>query len=324
MRLFILGASGYAGSVIAERLQADGHVLTGLARSDDAAAQLRGAGIEPVRGALGDVEVITEQAKAADGVVQVASGGFLVQAMETVHEAVATADAVLAALAGTDKPYLTTGGTGAWLDTGIAFLDRVVTEADPICPPHFYAHYGDIFRTLMASTETRAIMLSPGQIYGRAGGYIGPIARLFGGVRKHGVVHAVAPGDNAFTFVHVDDLADLYALALQTPDLRGHYFAATDTVRSMDVAKAVSAAAGLGGEVELVDYPTMRRLNGRSGELDFWANCRASSDKARNELGWKPHRPGLLEELASLPKPLDLQTVYPEPKRQAAAARVTF
>jgi nucleoside-diphosphate-sugar epimerase len=162
VELFVIGATGYIGSRVCERLQADGHVLTGLARSEESAAQLRAAGIEPVRGALGDVGVIAEQAKAADGVVQ------------------------------------------------------------------------------------------------------------------------------------------------------------------MDVAKAVSAAAGLGGDVELVDYHTMRKLNGRPSELDFWLNCRASSDKARNELGWQPNRPGVLAELASLPKPLDLQTVYPEPKRQAAAALVKF
>ena len=29
-------------------------------------------------------------------------------------------------------------------------------------------------------------------------------------------------------------------------------------------------------------------------------------------------------KLTSLPKPLDLQSIYPEPKRHTAAARVTF
>jgi len=32
----------------------------------------------------------------------------------------------------------------------------------------------------------------------------------------------------------------------------------------------------------------------------------------------------VIDDLASLPKPLDLQSVYPEPKRQAAASRVSF
>ena len=35
----------------------------------------------------------------------------------------------------------------------------------------------------------------------------------------------------------------------------------------------------LGGEVEFVDYPTMRELNSRANELDFWVNCRASSQR---------------------------------------------
>lgn len=35
MKLFVIGASGYIGSVVAERLLADGDVLTGLARSEE-------------------------------------------------------------------------------------------------------------------------------------------------------------------------------------------------------------------------------------------------------------------------------------------------
>ena len=79
---------------------------------------------------------------------------------------------------------------------------------------------------------------------------------------------------------------------------------ATDTVTQIDVAGAVSRAAGLGGEVEFVDCPTMRELNGRANELDFWVNCRASSQRARDVLGWQPHRPGVIDELAALPRPL--------------------
>lgn len=324
MKLFMIGATGYIGAVVAERLKADGHQITGLARSAQSAAELNAAGITAVAGDLGDADLLRAQSAAADGVVQIATGGFLVQAMETVHEAISAADAILDGLASSGKPYLYTSGTGAWMDTGIAFPERVVTEADPITPPHFYAHFYDILRKIHSAQGVRTIVIAPGQLYGRGGGYIGPIARLFNSVRKHGVVYAVAPGTNAFTYVHVDDLADLYALALQRSDARGTYIGATDTVEQMEVAKAVSAAAGLGGAVELVDYPTMRELNGRANELDFWANCRASCQKAKDELSWKPHRRGVLAELASLPAPLDLDSVYPEPRRHGAASRVKF
>jgi nucleoside-diphosphate-sugar epimerase len=323
MKLFVMGGTGYIGSVVCERLLAEGHQLRGLARTDDAAAQLTAVGIEPVRGALGDVDIIGQESRAADGVVQITTGGFLIQAMDTVHEAVSTTDAVLEALAGTDKPYVWTGGTGGWMDTGIAFPERVITEADPMTVPHFYIHFLQIAQKLLASQDVRTIILSAGQLYGRGGGYIGPVARVFNDLRKHGVVHACNT-DNAFTFVHVDDLADLYVLALNNPSTRGNYIGATDTVHMMDVARAVSKAAGLDGKIEIVDHMTMRELNGRANEGDFFYNLRASSAKARDELGWQPHRPGLIEELASLPKPLDPDSVYPEPKRHFAASLVKF
>jgi len=322
MQLFVIGGSGYIGSVVCERLLADGHILRGLARSEIAAAQLSKDGVEPVRGGLGDADILRKECAQADGVVQIATGGFLIQALESVSEAEATTDVVLDALSGTGKPYIYTGGTGAWLDTGLAVPERVVTEADPMTPPYFYVHLGKILRKILTSEDVRTIVLAPGQLYGRNGGYIGPIARLFNGVRAHGAVYAVN-SDNAFTYVHVDDLADLYAIVLQRPLLRGLYLAATDTVSTLEVARAVSGAAGLGGELEMVDYLTMRALNGRANEVDFFANCRASSVKACDELGWRPHRPGVLDELAALPKPLDLQSVYPEPKRRLAASRVS-
>lgn len=320
MKLFVIGGTGYIGSAVCERLQADGHELVGLARSDEAAAQLRQAGAEPVRGALSNTDMLASEARRSDGVIQLATGGFLAQALETVDEATNATDVLLDALDGTDKPYVYTGGTGMWLDTGLMNPERVVTEADPVTPPYFYAHLGSIHRKLATAERVRTIVLSPGQVYGRGGGYIGPIARLFNGVRTHGIVYAIE-SDNAFTFVHVDDLADLYAFAVATADVEGLYIGATDTVKQVDLAKAVSRSAGLGGEVELVSPLSMRALNGRANELDFFVNCRASSAKAQGELGWQPHRPGVLEELATLPQPVDLNSIYPVPSRQTAAAQ---
>ncbi|WP_181782331.1 NAD-dependent epimerase/dehydratase family protein [Pseudonocardia pini] len=322
MNLFLIGGSGYIGRSVAERLQADGHRLTGLARSPRAEADLRAAGVTPVPGALGDAEVLAEAAKAADGVVQISTGGFLTQALETIDATVRTTDVLLDALDGTDKPYVLTSGTGLWMDTGIAIPSRTVTEDDPISPAYFYAHLGTIHRRVTEQDRVRAIVIAPGQVYGRDGGYIGPIARTFGGVRRHGVVHAVSTSDNAFTYVHVDDLADLYALVLRDPATQGLFLGAVDTVPTLEMAEAVSVAAGLGGAVECVDYPRMRALNGRAGELDFWANVRASGAKAMRELGWEPSRPGVVEEITSLPRPLELEAYYPGPRRKAAASAV--
>jgi len=55
---------------------------------------------------------------------------------------------------------------------------------------------------------------------------------------------------------------------------------------------------------------TMRALDGRANEPDFFCDCRAYSAKAREEPGWRPHRPGVVDDLAALPKPLGLHSVY--------------
>jgi uncharacterized protein YbjT (DUF2867 family) len=103
MQLFVIGGSGYIGSVVCERLLADGHILRGLARSEIAAAQLSKDGVEPVRGGLGDADILRKECAQADGVVQIATGGFLIQALESVSEAEATTDVVLDALSGTGR-----------------------------------------------------------------------------------------------------------------------------------------------------------------------------------------------------------------------------
>lgn len=318
MKLFIMGATGYIGSVVAEYLIRDGHELVGLARSEEAAAKLREAGIEPVRGQLGDTNIITEQVKRADGVVSVTTGGFMLQALSTVRDVLDTTDAVIAAAAGTNKPVLITWGIAAWMDTGWYNVERIVTEEDPISWQYFYHHLAESQRRYEAAADVRYIGIFPGGVYGRGGSYIGGIARAFDGVRRTGKVHMIAGADNAASHVHVDDLAELYVLALRDPETRGRFIASSQILSTPELNRAVSVAAGLGGEVTLVDQRTMRDFLGRYTEVDGFINLRGSGQKAMDVLGWRPKQKTVVEELTSLPQPFDISTIYPSPDRQKA------
>jgi nucleoside-diphosphate-sugar epimerase len=75
VHVFVTGGSGLTGPAIVAELIAAGHTVTGLARSDEAAARLRGLGAETLTGALEDLDTLQAGAKAADGVIHMAFGG---------------------------------------------------------------------------------------------------------------------------------------------------------------------------------------------------------------------------------------------------------
>jgi uncharacterized protein YbjT (DUF2867 family) len=72
MRVFVTGGTGHSGSSIIPELIAAGHEVTGLARSNKAAAALSALGAKVLRGDLQDLDGLKEAAADSDGVIHVA------------------------------------------------------------------------------------------------------------------------------------------------------------------------------------------------------------------------------------------------------------
>ncbi len=86
MRVFLTGASGWIGSVIARELMAAGHSVVGLVRSEEKGAGLLSAGGTLVVGGLGDLDVLRQGAADADGIIHTAFGLDISQIGELAAE----------------------------------------------------------------------------------------------------------------------------------------------------------------------------------------------------------------------------------------------
>src|SRR5271157_5788599 len=102
MKVLVTGATGYVGSAVCDALRQAGHHVIGLARSLRSQAVLKAAGDEAVRGDLNDLNLLRTAAAAADGVIHAA----LVHGPEAGAVDRAAVEALLAALAGSGKPFI--------------------------------------------------------------------------------------------------------------------------------------------------------------------------------------------------------------------------
>src|SRR3569623_1401896 len=113
MRVFVTGGTGLIGSAVVAELLAHGHTVLALTRSDTSAAAAQAAGAAPLRGGLGDLEVLRAGAAQADGVIHLAFGNDF-SSPEALAANVAEESAAVAALSddltGSDRPFVTVSG----------------------------------------------------------------------------------------------------------------------------------------------------------------------------------------------------------------------
>jgi nucleoside-diphosphate-sugar epimerase len=294
MRVFVTGASGHIGSALVPELIENGHEVVGLARSDRSAAILEAAGAEAYRGDLDDLDGLHQAAKAADGVVHLA---FKHEAMQSGDYLGAVADdlraieAMAAALDGSGKPFVATGGTLMLALSGIQ--GRAGTEEDVVTGGPRVDAENTVIGLAEHGVRSSLVRLSP--LVHSSLDHHGFAHLLIGIARGKGVSGYVGDGANRWPAVHTLDAARLYRLALESAPAGSRLHGVADEgVPFRDIAEVIGRRLNL--PVKSVDPQDAGEHFGFLGNfagLDNWT----SSTGTRQLLAWEPTHEGLLDDL---------------------------
>jgi nucleoside-diphosphate-sugar epimerase len=293
MKIFLTGATGYIGGTVALRLMAAGHEIVGLARTAEGGDKLKRLGIEPVLGSLADRDVLAAAARRTDGVINAANSDN-----RDIIEA------VLPILRGSGKIFIQTSGSSIVGDKAAGERsDKIYDETVPVRPLPEKAPRVAINGTVVAAAGdgVRGIVLCPTLIYGTGRGIHRDsvqVPRLIELAKKSGVGRHVGRGENIWSNVHIDDVAELFLLALEKAPAGAFYYAENGEASMKSVAEAISRMLGFGGATEAWPLAEASAAWGReSAEFTFASNSRVRAVAARQTLGWTPRGPALLQEI---------------------------
>jgi nucleoside-diphosphate-sugar epimerase len=301
MRVFVTGGTGHSGSYIIPELIAAGHEVTGLARSDTAAAAVSALGAKVRRGDLQDLDGLMAAAADSDGVIHVAHRQDLLPFGGMDAVSAAELPIMLAygeALAGTGKPLVAAGSIGS-----SGKLGRPATEEDPALPVGD-EHKGtlrvrNVVETAVIDLAERGVRSSVVRIANimHSTTDAGFLPMLIALAKEKGFAGYPGDGANLWNAVHVRDAASLFRLALEKGTAGKFWHAVEDGgVPFRELAEAIGSRLDL----PAVSIPADELMV--PGYFGFLASIVTQSYPASNlitrrTLGWEPAQPSLLADL---------------------------
>jgi nucleoside-diphosphate-sugar epimerase len=291
MRVFVTGATGYIGGSIAAKLIAGGHQVTGLTRTQEGAEKLRAFGIEPVVGMLIDRDTLQHAARSADAVINAANS-----------DDANAVEALLEALYGSDKTFIQTSGSSAIGDRAAGELSERVFHEDSVFEP-LPERAGRVLidRTILAAAHrgVRSVVIRPSLIYGIGHGAHRDsvqVPKLIALAKKYGAPRHVGRGLNIWSHLHIDDVVDLYLLALERAPAGSLFYAENGECSMRTISEAIGRVQGNRAPQDWPIEEAFAEL-GAGAYTTYGSNSRVRADKARGMLGWQPKGAPLLDEI---------------------------
>ncbi|KAK4495479.1 hypothetical protein PRZ48_013810 [Zasmidium cellare] len=296
MKIFVTGAAGFIGRAVASELIAHGHKVLGLCRSESSSAILKSLGAEPFWGDIEDLPSLNRALSGGDvdGVIHHAFTMDFSDMPRACAIDRAAMQTMAEALKGSGKPIVMTSGT-------LLLPDRKggVDESTEVDREGFLAvraQSEDLIQTLSGELGVRGcvVRLAP-VVHGEEDkGFVKMLGDLG---RKNGFVAYLNEGEPyRWPAVHRRDAAALFRLVVEKGRPGAVYHGvAEDGIDLKDLMNAIGKKMGL--PVEGKSREEIGSLLGFFAGIVGRDNL-VRSARTKEELGWRPEREGLLEDVA--------------------------
>ena len=280
-RVLVIGATGYLGRAVTERLLQLGHHVVAATRDDEPSPTER-EGMSSVHADLRDPASLTAAVTA-----QVHAVLHLATPLGDQRADEAALEALVAPLRGTGRALVYT--SGAWVLGHASGSPHPFHEQSPTNALPLVGYRPGLERLVLdaAADDVRGVVVRPGVAHGRGGGIPALLVDL---ARQHGTGLHVGEGQVRWPMVHVDDLADLFALAVRdAPAGQVLHGVAEEAVDTAALAAAAARVAGVSGTRSWPLHEAATALGLPFAEA-LACDQRVSAAATRTLLGWQPHR----------------------------------
>ena len=283
-KILITGITGYIGGTVTQKLLDKNYQVIGLIRNDSQAKELEAAGIETIVGNIHDEAVLRNAISNADAVIHNA---------DSADDAY-VADSIVNALEGSGKTFIFTSGSAIFggKENGEK-SDFVFTEDIPLQPRLEMASRVLInqYILLAAKKNIRSIVIVPTMVYGEGLGIKKnsiQLPALINFSKEKGFGVYFGKGENSWSNIHIEDLADLYVLALEKAKAGSLYYAENGSSTIKNLAEKISERFNLQPAQSVTVQEAVNTFGPAGGYFGFASNSLCSAYKARVELSWKP------------------------------------
>lgn len=297
-RIFLLGGTGYIGSVLTAKLAADRQNNQVMALVHRRAPYRQLEQVNTYTGSLGSFDLSLLDRFQPDALVHLArisGSGRLGRCWAAFQGARANRRIIRHLRSQRSKPHVIyVSGSLVYGDAG----EAVVDEASPIRPTSFALEYIKAEQPWMdeaASGDLPVTILRPPWIIGRGSWFAG---FYLNSIRQHGTVPLFGDGRNLMSLLDVEDCAGLIAHALQhaRPGFSYNLFAPGACLTQLEFAQKLSERTG--ATIRQLDTAETRRTHGQAALEAFTFSSRISTRHPEFAAGYRFKFPTVDEMIA--------------------------